>query len=410
MGKTYLIKEFGQNEFSNSHYFNFESDKNLNLIFEKNLNPSQIIHDLELIIEKKITETDLIIFDEIQVCPHALTSLKYFCEEKKYKIIAAGSLLGLMFNQESFPVGKVEFEELGPMTFEEFVKAKSEFIYNEYIKLPLDSMSDIMHEKLTKIYLEYLFVGGMPEVVSYFTSEKEISISIHKEVRRLQKNLQMRYLADFAKHCGKINSMHLEKVWSEVSRQIGQSLDGSIKRFKFKDVLPQKKQYSQFENIFNWLEKANLVNRTYIIDIPQVPLSTHISEAMFKAYLFDVGILNCHLDISYQEILNQEVKTFKGFIAENFVSIHLRQLGIISSFCWQKNESEIEFLINLRGEIYPLEIKSGKRTRCKSLVVYKGKYLPQKMFILSLAKFEIKNELIKVPLYGIEKYFRDLCE
>jgi uncharacterized protein len=405
VGKTYLLKQFARENYQVFHYFNFEESKPLHHIFENDLIVSKIIGGLELVTEKKIEKSDLIIFDEIQECPQALTSLKYFCENSEYRIIAAGSLLGLQLSPSSFPVGKVEFEYLYPMSFEEFLKAKSSLLYEKYQESNLENIPSLLHEKLNEAYLNYLFVGGMPEAVKSFTEGRLEGIDLFKDVRRIQKNILKGYLADFAKHSGKVNSMHIERVWQECAIQIGLQKDESVKRFRFRDVLPGKKQYLEFQNIFNWLEKEGLIHLCRLVEKPEFPLAAYTKESLFKAYLFDSGILGAMLGISPAEILHSTLTTYKGFIAENYMATQLKVLGHESLYYWQGRASEIEFIINKEGSSIPIEVKSGHRTHSKSLSVYREKFNPVQTHLFSMQPYFHSNGQYKIPLWGVEKFY-----
>jgi predicted AAA+ superfamily ATPase len=403
VGKTHLVKLFGQSEFKKYHYFNFEENQELHQVFIHNLNANKIIHDLELLSGTAIDKSELIIFDEIQACPRALTSLKYFKEADTYKIISAGSLLGIHLNDESFPVGQVDFIDLHPLNFSEFLEVTNNFLFQKYQAAQLSELIGLLHDKLVEAYINYLFVGGMPEAVYFFASTNEKNLKHLMEVRTIQNNILKSYHADFAKHSGKVNSMSLSNTWKNCALQIGQVHDDSVKRFKFQNVLPGKKQYSQFENIFNWLEKASLIIKTHIIDKPEIPLLAYTKNSLFKAYVFDTGILNAILEIPAHAIFNQSLQTFKGFMAENFVAEELASYGLKSLFCWEGKSSEVEFVIELNGLHFPLEVKSGTITRSKSLQVYAEKYQPEKKFICSLKPYSENGNLFKIPLYALEK-------
>lgn len=404
VGKTHLVRLFGQTEFTKYHYFNFEENPELHKIFSQSLSVKKIVQNLELISSIPINKSELIIFDEIQACPKALTSLKYFSEDHTYKIISAGSLLGIHLNEESFPVGKVEFLDLFPLNFSEFLEVTNNFLFQKYQVANISELVGVLHDKLVETYLNYLYVGGMPEVVYYFANHAhENNLEHLLNVRAMQNNILKSYHSDFAKHSGKVNAMSLSSVWKNCALQIGQVQDDSVKRFKFQHVLPGKKQFSQFENIFNWLEKASLILKTYIIDKPEIPLLAYTKNSLFKAYIFDTGILNAFLEISPQIIFSQSLQTFKGFMAENYVAQELSSHGHKNLFCWEGKSSEIEFIIELNGVLCPLEVKSGLRTRSKSLQVYAEKYKPRKKIICNLGPYSENNGLYKVPLYAVEK-------
>lgn len=403
VGKTHILKLFASQEFEQHHYINFEENPQFKSAFEKSLSAQNIISQLELFLEKKIATQDLILFDEIQDCPKALTALKYFAENSDYKVIAAGSLLGVKLNSESFPVGKVEFEFMHPMTFLEFLQAANPFLFEKYQEAKLKDLEGILHNKLTEHFLKYLYIGGLPEVVQFYVNNQEKGLEGLQQARLIQQNILKSYLSDFAKHSGKVNALQLASLWSECARQLGQSQDGSIRRFKFQGALPGKKQFSQFENIFHWLEQASLIIKSHVIETSEAPLNIHIKNSLFKAYIFDIGILNAQLNIPAKTILEQTVGFYKGFIAENFIAQELHALSK-PLFSWEKGQSEIEFLIESNNEILPIEVKSGSRTRAKSLSVYSDLYNPKNKIIFSLSEYKENSGLYKVPLYAIDKF------
>jgi predicted AAA+ superfamily ATPase len=403
VGKTHLIKQFAQNEFKQSLYLNFEETSEIKKYFEQTLSPKKIIDSLEIFLDQKITPQTLIIFDEIQECPRALTSLKYFAEDKTYQVISAGSLLGLSLSDASFPVGKVEFSYLGPLTFVEFLRALNPLIYEKYQQTKVSDFSLALHEKLLNIYLQYLFVGGMPEVVAEYIKTHDGALDHFNQTRAIQKNILKSYMSDFSKHAGKNNSLHLSSLWTECANQLGQSHDETTKRFRFQGALPGKKQFSQFESLFHWLDAASLILKSHIINLPEIPLDSFCKKSLFKTFYFDVGLLNATLNISIASILEQNLKTYKGFMAENFVAQELRALGHQKLYTWEGAQSEIEFLVTIDSDIIPIEVKSGKRTKAKSLGVYDSQYAPKKKIIFSMAPYKQSGTLFKVPLYAIEK-------
>lgn len=406
VGKTYLLKHFAQINYSSFHYFNFEQTKKLHDYFEEDFYPDKIIENLQFYIEKTISADHLIIFDEIQECPMALKSLKYFCEDGRFKVVAAGSLLGLQLSSESFPVGKVDLQYLHPLSFKEFLQASNQFLYRQYVETSVDQVPLALHDKLKDEYLKYLFVGGMPEAVKYFLqAQDEQGIEKYLGVRKIQQDILQGYYADFAKHSGKVNSMHINKTWQQCAIQIGKQKDESVKRFYFKDVLHGKKQYSQFQSIFNWLDKAGLIHMCHLVESPQIPLKAYSKESFFKAYIFDVGILGAMIDIPFSQILEERPDTYKGFLAENFIAIHLRIIGRDNLYYWTGKQSEVEFLLQQQYEVIPIEVKSGSRTKSKSLLSFRNKYSPSQMHVYSMQAYSENNGLLKIPLWAIEKFF-----
>lgn len=378
VGKTYLLKEFGHLEFTKYHYVNFEKDRKVHIVFEKDLEPTTLLAELGLHLGVPIDEkNDLIVFDEIQECPRALTSLKYFNEEKPHlAICAAGSLLGLSLSPESFPVGKVKFLKIYPLSFSEVLLASGEEVLlerwrNASLKEPI---SETAHQKLWEIFKNYLIVGGLPSAVLTYLEHFAEPLQAYSLVREKQDDLLTTHIADMAKHAGKTNSMHLERLWRDVPAQLARALDGSARRFQFKNVIPGKNKYSQLTNVIDWLQKAGLVLKIPIVNQARFPFLAFSKESFFKLYCFDVGMLGALSGLPPKTILDYDYGTYKGFVAENFVAQELICSGYGSISAWNEGTAEVEFLFEKDGEIFVTEVKSGWVTRSKSLKVFATKY------------------------------------
>lgn len=404
VGKTYILKEFGKLEFPKVHYFNFEEQSQLHAIFETDLNPQRILSELEFVLDDSIESNDLIIFDEVQACPKALNSLKYFSEKMPdYAICCAGSLLGLFLNSASFPVGRVEFAELFPLNFHEFLMAcddqKSLQILNAFdFTTPLPS---VVHEHLWNRFKHYLIVGGLPAVVQAYIQNRNDLYECLETVRSLQKNLVLSYLADMAKHSGKENSMHIERLWKHIPEQLARDKDGAAQKFQFKNVIPGIRSYNRMVGVIDWLEKAGLIIKTKIIKEAAIPFTAYSKENSFKIYFFDVGLLGALSDLPVKSILDYDFGSYKGYLAENFVAQELRTTGQRELFCWRGRSSEIEFLQVLGQKIVPIEVKSGWVTKSKSLKVFQEKYSSKLSVILSGKNFKVNDETktIYSPIY-----------
>ena len=405
VGKTYLLEEcFGKKYFENVHKFDFRENPNLEKIFSDGLNAEKILKSLELELGKKIDlKSDLIFFDEIGECQAAVDSLKYFCEQKPtLYLCSSGSNIGLL---NSFPVGKVQTMELFPMTFYEFLSAsKEELLIEEF-----ENRSRLMptHEKLWDKLTDYYFVGGMPEAVASWFNTENISDKI-KKVDQIHKDLLNGYKRDFGKYGGKVNSLHIETVFEQIPRQLHKFQDDSVKRFLFKDIISGKSRYTELRGPIDWLEKSKLLSKNYVIQSrPVAPLRNLIKDNLFKLFFFDLGLL-CHsLKLSYQEVKNQDFAA-KGFIAENFVQNELIASGHEFSFSWTEAKSEIEFIMQTKsGDIYPLEVKSGKRTKAQSLRTYIQKYKPVIDVKLIGSRGSEDDKSYRWPLY-YTKYLNDL--
>jgi predicted AAA+ superfamily ATPase len=405
VGKTYLLKEFAKNEFPSFMYVNFEEDSRFCGYFEKDLKPARIIQELQFHFNRQFnTKTDCLIFDEIQGCPRALTSLKYFNEEiPELALCAAGSLLGVVLNDDSFPVGKVTFHNLYPMSFREFLDAQGEIQLSEFLQSynPALPIPDAAHLRFWDLWKQYMVVGGMPEVVKEFISSLEISLFDRMQrCRSIQSDLINAHMADIAKHSGKVNAMHLDRLWRNIPQQLGRKEDGGAPKFRFRDAVEGLRGYERLAAPLDWLEKAGLVIRVPIIDTVSTPLSSQVKENQFKLYFSDVGLLGATSGVLPSRILEYGFGTYQGYFAENFIAQELLASGNHSLYSWAGRTSEIEFLIEKEDGIIPLEIKSGWITRSKSLLAYEEKYDPPYSIILSASNTGRSKKRIYAPVYA----------
>jgi predicted AAA+ superfamily ATPase len=410
VGKTYLLQEFGKQSFSRCHYINFEKSPRLSKIFEQDLVPERILDELSFYLNCSIdTANDFLIFDEIQEAPKALTSLKYFHEEcPKLAICGAGSLLGIHLNSGSFPVGKVTFLTLRPMCFEEFLMANEDekslqILRNLHIG---SSIPSIVHEHLWNELKKYFVIGGLPEVVSCYLKNKEDLFLALSEVRKKQSDLINGYYVDIAKHSGKVNAMHIDRILNSIPSQMQQTQDGSIARFKFRGVVPGISHYDRLAGAIDWLEHAGLLIKVPVINTGHFPFKGFIKENFFKLLLFDIGILGSMAQLSPKTILDYEYGTYKGYFAENFVAEEFLSSGKESLFSWQEKNTEVEFLIELDGEVVPVEVKSGFVTHAKSLEKFVEKYNPGSRIMLSGKPYSINksSKTHYIPLYLAGKF------
>jgi len=404
VGKTYTLKEFGGASFPRFHYVNFEEDEKPGRIFEQNLKPDRILGELQFYFDQPIDRyQDLVIFDEIQRCPKALTSLKYFAEEMpELALCAAGSLLGVALQAESFPVGKVQFLDMHPLSFAEFLDGVGKERLAELVRTQDLSRSfpETAHEQLWEWWKCYLVVGGLPEAVNVYRERQENLYEAAQKVRKAQRDLLDAYLADMAKHSGKTNALHIERLWRNVPAQLAQAQNGSAGKFKLREGIPGIRGYERLSVPLDWLECANLVMRVPIIDTVGVPLSAHVKENRFKLYVFDVGLLGAMSGITPATFLNYNFGSYQGFVAENFVARELRTAGHKTLFCWQGRTAEVEFLLEREGEVVPVEVKSGWVTQSKSLKVYAERYRPKTAHILSAKNSSRRNINHYLPLYA----------
>jgi predicted AAA+ superfamily ATPase len=379
-GKTYLLNEFAGNEFETSHYLNFEKDRNLSVVFKDGLTPAKVIQNISLLLNRRITPgKDLLILDEIQECSEALTSLKYFNEEMRELAVAcAGSHVGLHCSEGSFPVGQVDFLDLFPMNFEEFQMADGSAGVELFKNFSAETtVPEALHQLLWEELKLYYIVGGLPEAVKGYLELKENRIDALNKARSIQRDLMRGYISDFAKHSGKQNAGHITGVFENIPRQIQRDVHSSISRYRFKGVLPNKSKHVQLAGPIDWLIKAGLVLRSYIVDTPKIPLKAYARDNTFKLFMFDTGLLGCMLDIPLYAIMNQDYGQYKGYYAENFVAQEFVAADVRDLYSWTGRHSEIEFLRVIADSVVPVEVKSGLRTKAKSLAAYTAKYSPE---------------------------------
>ncbi len=398
VGKTYIIKQFGRKEYSNLAYLNFEQTPELSQFFEGNLIPEKILENIGFYLGAKITKNTLVFLDEIQVAPKAITSLKYFQEQApEYHVIAAGSLLGVGVGKESsFPVGKVNFLRMHPMSFSEYLIAVNEkFTLEKLLENDLDSkIPEPIHNKLTDHFKKYLFIGGMPEAVSSYIKNRDIIT-----VRKIQNDILKAYQRDFSKYTTKAQSIKTSEIWHSLPQQLSKE----NKKFKYSDVR-KKARAAHYELTIEWLKNAGLVNIAYNISTPKLPLSGYADETKFKLYLLDTGILGAMLNISSKIITtpNRLFVEYNGAFVENFVAMEMVAEGIEKLFYWTSgNKAEVDFIIQKDDTVYPVEVKSGMSRNKKSIQSYITKYAPDLAIRVSPRNFTKDNNFINIPLYAV---------
>lgn len=408
VGKTWCLTHLGQEEFSRYFVFDFMENPALNRIFDQDLQPERILRDLGILNDIDInTEKDLIIFDEIQQCPKALTCLKYFSQKLPNAYIAAsGSLLGMGLSNESFPVGKVTRLKLFPMDFEEFLEAidqprLAELLNSASFKHPV---MEPIHQKIWTFFKYFMITGGLPEVVKNFSRTIGTPSQAFSFTRKLQAQLLKDYIDDITKHSGKIKSVKIEAVFKNIPIQLAKEKNG-IKKFVFKDVLSNASRYSALEAPIEWLIKAGLIIKVPICNKAQLPLQAYADEKRFKIYMFDVGILGCMLNLSPKVIFSYDYGSYKGYFAENIVLTELTSNWDETFYSWSQNTSEIEFLTACEENIIPIEVKAGINTKAKSLAIYKKRYSPKTAILFSgRAMKPPKNNTYQLPLYFASKF------
>lgn len=399
VGKTYSILEFGRTHYENVAYFNFETNPRLNQTFEENISPAYLIPILSHIAGQTIVrEKTLIVFDEVQLCERALTSLKYFCEdEPDYHIIVAGSLLGVAVNRTkfSFPVGKVDIKTLYPMDMEEFMLAMGEDALVAQIKkcfatdMPLPSA---LHDTAMRLYRQYLVVGGMPECVMQFAQTRD-----HILVRHTQDTILASYLNDMSKY----NNLNEIKKTRLAYDNITVQLSRKNTRFQYK-LIKKGGRASEFENAIEWLCLSGLVSQVYKVEQIKKPLENYRGINAFKIYVSDLGLLCAKKDLAANDILYmvEEINDFKGGMAENYVNVQLTISGYNTYYWESERGAEIDFVIQRAGRLIPIEVKSADNTKAKSLKVYMETYKSDYAIKLSTKNFGYEDGKKIVPLYA----------
>lgn len=399
VGKTYSLLEFGRSCYENVAYFNFETNPKLNKTFEENISPDYLIPILSHIAGQTIVkEKTLIVFDEVQLCEMALTSLKYFCEDAPdYHIVVAGSLLGVAVNRAkfSFPVGKVDIKTLYPMDMEEFMIACGESALAEQIRKCFannEPLPSALHDAAMQLYRQYLVVGGMPECVMQFVETKDYIL-----VRHTQDTILTSYLNDMSKY----NTLNEIKKTRLAYDNITVQLSKKNTRFQYK-LIKKGGRASEFENAIQWLCLSGIVSQVYKVEQVKKPLENYRDIDAFKIYVSDLGLLCAKKDLVANDILYMvdEINDFKGGMAENYVNVQLTINGY-QTFYWESERgAEIDFVIQRNGQLIPIEVKSADNTKAKSLKVYMETYKPAYAIKLSARNFGFEGNKKIVPLYA----------
>lgn len=398
VGKTWLLKDFGKRFFKEVCYINFEQKDVLGAIFEGTLSPKRIIEQLSVYSGKKILpENTLIIFDEVQEMPRALTSLKYFAEEApEYAICCAGSLLGVALHEgTSFPVGKVEFLDLYPLSFREFLLANGEEMLLDYILKDGNRELAAFTERLTDYLKKYLVIGGMPSAILKWLDTHDFF-----EVDDVQKQLAAAYENDFSKHAPRQMIEKIRYVWDSIPSQLAKE----NRKFVY-GLVREGARAREYEDSLMWLSDAGEIIRTYNISKPDIPIKAYANLKSFKVFLLDVGLLRCLSGVSPKVILegSRIFEEFKGAFTEQYVCQELQlHKRLQTNFYWTSSSSaEVDFLISNGMEVFPLECKAGLTMNAKSLKVYRQKYKPKLSLRTSLLPYSRNEEegIVNIPLY-----------
>jgi predicted AAA+ superfamily ATPase len=398
VGKTYGLLSFGKKEYKNTVYLNFEDNRLLEKVFERDLNPERILKELSEISGETIFKKEsLIIFDEIQSCERALTSLKYFCENApEYHIAAAGSLLGVTINrsQFSFPVGKIDRLTVYPLDFEEFLWALGKKNAIELIRECFEKNEECsLHELYLDIYKTYLLVGGMPQIVNEYVDSKDFNIISVK-----QKNINNAYIADMVKYATPVETAKILAAYNSIPAQLAKE----NRKFQYKIIKSGARAYD-FEFSLDWLKAAGIVYKCVKCKEGKFPLDLFAQHDFFKIYLSDTGLLSVKYNLP-AHILISDFSGFdniKGALAENYVLTALTNNGYTPFYWESEGKAEIDFMMqNNSGEIIPIEVKSSKSTRSKSLNQFCLKYKPPYSIRFSTKNFGFENNIKSIPLYA----------
>lgn len=403
IGKTYILKKFGEENYEGVAYFNFEHDEDLQNIFVNTKSPKRILEQLSFIYGKAILpEKTLIIFDEIQECPNALNSLKYFQEEaNEYHIACAGSLLGIRLSHTSFPVGKVDFLNMYPMTFSEFLIADNCENLVEYMKSikTIEKIPEIFFNQLEEKLKAYFIIGGMPEAVNVWVNEKNIEL-----VNHVQENILRAYESDFSKHTQNSEANKISLIWNSIPSQ----LTKENKKFLYQ-VIKEGARAREYENALNWLNDANLIYKIYNITKPDFPLKAYHDLSSFKIYMNDVGLLRRMANLDSKIVIEGDrlFEEFKGAFTENYILTMLNYVFDEVPNYYTFDRNEIDFVIQYKNKIIPIEVKSNKSTKNISLSKYNQKYDNEISIRFSMNNLNKDEKVLNIPLF-LAEYIKNL--
>ena len=398
VGKTYILKQFGKENYEGVAYFNFDHDEDLYNLFENTKDPKRILEQLAFIYGKAIIPgKTLIIFDEIQECPNALNSLKYFYEEaNEYHIACAGSLLGIRLSHTSFPVGKVDFFNMYPMTFSEFLIADNAQNLVDYMNSleKIEKIPDIFFNQLEEKLKAYFIIGGMPEAVSAWVNEKDMEL-----VNKIQNNILSAYESDFSKHTQDSEANKISLIWNSVPSQLAKE----NKKFLYQ-VVKEGARAREYENALNWLNDANLIYKIYNVTKADFPLKAYNDLSAFKIYMNDVGLLRKMSNLDSKIVVEGDklFEEFKGAFTENYVLNMLTStLNLVPNY-YTFDRNEIDFIIQYKNNIVPIEVKANKSTNNTSLTKYNEKFNNELSVRFSMNNLSKDGKILNIPLFLIE--------
>lgn len=398
VGKTWLMKEFGRQAYGDTVYINFDSNARMAELFASDLDTKRLILGLELYAGRKIDpENALLIFDEVQEVPRALAALKYFCEDApQYHIVCAGSLLGIALHRgTSFPVGKVDFLKLYPLSFQEFLMAIGKKQFSELLDQQDFSMITSFRETYADALKQYYFVGGMPEAVESFAENQDFN-----EVRQIQKRILTAYEQDFSKHAPNEVVPRLRMLWNSIPAQLAKE----NKKFIY-GLVREGARAKDYETALLWLSDCGLVHRVSRVNAPGIPLRAYADMKAFKLFVLDVGLLGCMTGLHQRTLLdgNALFVEFKGALTEQYVCQQLKTLADLE-LCYYTNDRgscEVDFVVDTGGRVMPLEVKAETNLRAKSLKTYREKFSPELAIRTSMADYRKEDGLVNLPLYAI---------
>ena len=398
VGKTWLMKEFGRQAYGDTVYINFDSNARMAELFASDLDTKRLVLGLELYAGRKIDpENALLIFDEVQEVPRALAALKYFCEDApQYHIVCAGSLLGIALHRgTSFPVGKVDFLKLYPLSFQEFLMAIGKQQFSELLDQQDFSMITSFRETYADALKQYYFVGGMPEAVESFAENQDFN-----EVRQIQKRILAAYEQDFSKHAPNEVVPRLRMLWNSIPAQLAKE----NKKFIY-GLVREGARAKDYETALLWLSDCGLVHRVSRVNAPGIPLRAYEDMKAFKLFVLDVGLLGCMTGLHQRTLLdgNALFVEFKGALTEQYVCQQLKTLADLE-LCYYTNDRgscEVDFVVDTGGRVMPLEVKAETNLRAKSLKTYREKFSPELAIRASMADYRKEDGLVNLPLYAI---------
>lgn len=395
VGKTWLILDFAGKAYNKYVYVNFEEDDVLNHVFENDFDIERIINTISIRKDTDIDTDTLLIFDEIQAAPRGVTSLKYFCEKaRQYHIIAAGSLLGIAMHQaDSFPVGKVDFVDLAPLSFHEFLLAMGEKRIASLLEKRDWNMVAMVKDKLTTLLKTYYYVGGMPEAVESYRRRSDFA-----EVRRIQNNILDTYNNDFSKHAPISEVPRIRMVWNSIASQLAKE----NKKFIY-GMLREGARAKDFEVAIEWLRDAGLIYKVSRTKSGELPLNAFEDFSIFKIYLLDVGLLSAINKLTADTLIagNEIFNTYKGALTEQYFFQQIRdKVDFVYYWSAENSRGEIDFIVQKEGKVIPIEVKAEENLRAKSLAAFVAKYPGLHALRFSMSDYREQNWMTNIPLYA----------